>query len=140
MNKRPKISYKIVPVVMVIYKAQDGWRGFCAPYDVTCNGKTQEEAKSKLEMLVKFYEEGLSKYKNPKNLILKKLSDNEDRMLFNKIWPHISRDIESKMKSYNNYVKEELSGDIERKISIRGMGSIPLPLIEYYKRTLAYSS
>jgi len=136
-----KISYQIVPVVMVVYKTQDDWRGFCVPYDVSCNAKTQEEAKSKLEMLVKFYEEGLNKYKNPKNLILKELSDDEDKLFFNKVWPFISKDIskdtESKLKSYKNYVSEELNGNTERKISTKGLG---LPLVEYYNRTLAYPS
>lgn len=137
MNKTPGTSYKTVPVVMVVYKTQDGWRGFCVPYDVSCNAKTQEEAKSRLEMLVKFYEEGLSKYNNPKSLILKELSDDQDRLLFNKIWPHISKNIESKMKSYKNYAEHEFNGSVERKISVKGMGS-PLPLVEYYRRPLAY--
>lgn len=137
MNKTPVTSYKIVPVVMVVYKTQDGWRGFCVPYDVSCNAETQEEAKSRLEMLVKFYEEGLNKYNNPKSLILKELSDDEDKLLFNKIWPHISKNIESKMKSYKSYAEQELSGSIERKISVKGMDS-PLPLVEYYRRPVAY--
>ena len=94
---------------MVVYKSQDGWRGFCVPYDVTCNAKTQEEARGKLEELVKLYEEGLNKYGNPKNLILKELSDEEDRAFFKKIWPHILRNIESKMKTYMDYAEEELN-------------------------------
>lgn len=122
---------------MVVYKTQDNWRGFCVPYDVSCNAKTQEEAKSKLEMLVKFYEEGLNKYKNPKNLIFKKLSDDEDRLFFNKVWPFISKDIESKLKSYKNYVSEGININTERKISTKGIG---LPSVEYYNRTLAYPS
>ncbi len=122
---------------MVVYKSQDGWRGFCVPYDITCNAKTQEGAKKKLEALVELYEEGLNRYGNPKHLILKELSDEEDKAFFNKIWPHISKNIESRMKSYKDHVKEELNSNIERKISIQGMGrNIPLPLVEYYKRSV----
>ena len=120
---------------MVVYKSQDGWRGFCVPYDVTCNAKTQEEARGKLEELVKLYEEGLNKYGNPKNLILKELSDEEDRAFFKKIWPHILRNMESKMKTYMDYAEEELNSSIERRISIKDIdNSMPFPLVEYYKR------
>ena len=136
-----KTTYKIVPVIMVVYKSQDGWRGFCVPYDVTCNARTQEEAKNKLGALVKFYEEGLNKYGNPKNLTFKELTDQGDKVFFDKIWPHISKYIESKMKSYMDFVKEELNSSKERKISIKSMGSsIPLPLVEYYKRSIGYPS
>lgn len=134
-----KISYQIVPVVMVVYKAPDGWRGFCVPYDVSCNASTQEEAKSRLEMLVKFYEEGLNKYKNPRSLILKELSDDGDRMFFNKIWPNISKVIESRLNSYKNFVNDELNSNIERSIPMKRVGNGPLPSVEYYKRALVCS-
>ena len=140
MKKMSKISYKIVSVVLVVYKTPDGWRGFCVPYDVSCNADTQGEAKVKLEMLVKFYEEGLRKYSNPKNLILKELSDDGDRIFFNKIWPHIFKVIESKLSSYRNFVEEEMNSNIERKIPIKRVGGGPLPSVEYYKRALAYPS
>lgn len=123
---------------MVVYKTLDGWRGFCAPYDVSCNAATQEEAKSRLEMLVKFYEEGLNKYKNPRSLILKELSDDGDRIFFNKIWPNISKVIESRLSSYKNFANDELNSNIERKIPMKRVGSGPLPSVEYYKRALAY--
>lgn len=124
---------------MVVYKSKGGWRGFCVPYDVSCNAKTKEEAKRRLVELVKFYEEGLNKYGNPQNLILKELSDEEDKDFFKKIWPHISKKIESRMKSYRDYVREELDSSIEKEIPIKDIDDIvPLPLVEYYKRPVPF--
>lgn len=106
---------KIVPVVFVVYKSKDGdWHGFCHPYDVTCEAKTMEEAERRLTNLVKLYEEGLNKYGNPEHLIIKELSDKEDRDFFTKIaWPKISEDIRKHvLRSYMDYASAAFS---ERK-------------------------
>ncbi len=121
----------LVPIIMIVYKTNDGWRGFCHPYDVTCNAETQALAKERLDNLVALYEDGLKKYKNPKHLIIKKLSDEEDRNMFNKFWPKILEDIHKKrVSSYKEYISQPV--DIERKIPIRGY-----PFIGYSQRPLS---
>lgn len=75
---RPKIR------VLVIYKSEKSknWRGFCSPYDVSCEAKTLEEAKSKLAGLVNLYEEGLKKYGYPEHLSILPLSEKQDIKVF----------------------------------------------------------
>lgn len=73
-------------VVLVVYESKDNhWRGFCVPYDVSCNAKSKIDAINKLEKLVKLYEEGLGKYNYPQHLSIRKLTDQEDSLVFEKI-------------------------------------------------------
>ncbi|MEK9174867.1 MAG: hypothetical protein AAB725_02765 [Patescibacteria group bacterium] len=92
----------IVPVIKVVYKSKDGnWRGFCFPYDITCNAISKEDAIKKLTGLVETYEECLGQYNNPKHLMINSLSDKEDSDVFEKIWPIISKKIANKLKTAN---------------------------------------
>ena len=75
----------IIPIVAVVYKSKDeNWRGFCHPYDLSCNAYTKEEAKENIAGLIETYEESLKRHGNPKHLIEKQLSDKEDQEKFKK--------------------------------------------------------
>ena len=75
----------IIPIVAVVYKSKDeNWRGFCHPYDLSCNAYTKEEAKENIASLIETYEESLKRHGNPKHLIEKQLSDKEDQEKFKK--------------------------------------------------------
>src|ERR1035437_5197930 len=80
-------SIKPKLVVLAVYKKSSDqvWRGYCYPYDVTCNAKTLEEAKSQLESLVELYEEGLRQYNYSAHLSLKELTDEQDIKVFEKV-------------------------------------------------------
>lgn len=92
-NFPPKI------VILAVYKTDQGdWRGFCAPYDVTCNAPSKEKAMKSIEKMVALYEEGLKQYNYPKHLSVKKLSNRKDQKVFNVIIKDISQKISRKMK------------------------------------------
>src|SRR3989338_217954 len=99
-GKLKEAGQTIIPVIGVIYHSKDGnWRGFCYPYDLTCNAKTKDEAREKLTSLVETYEEVLSKYNSPRHLVEKNLTDAEDRKIFKEVWPEISKTIVSHIKT-----------------------------------------
>ena len=81
-----KTSFGVVyPKVSLFYKTVDGmWRGFMTPYDVSFEAKTRKKVEEVLPKLVKLYEEGLQKYKNPAHLMTVPLSDKEDIKVFDK--------------------------------------------------------
>ncbi len=86
-------------IILVVYKSgTDGWRGFCAPYDVTCNASTKRKAMQTLEELVELYQDGLKKYHYPKHLSIKSLSNREDAKVFNIVREHIAEKITKKLK------------------------------------------
>ena len=122
----------IIPVIEVVYRSKDGnWRGFCYPYDVTCNATSKEDAIKKLTDLVETYEECLDRYNNPKHLIINNLSDKEDQDVFKKVWPIISKGIANKLKTanplkYSNYLSQ-------------GRISSNDNLISYSHKSLAYT-
>ncbi len=90
----------IIPVIEIFYTSKDGnWRGFCYPYDLTCNAKTKEKAQEKLTNLVQTYEEILSKYNSPRHLVEKGLTDVEDKKVFKAAWPSISKEIAAQIKT-----------------------------------------
>lgn len=73
-------------IVQSVYKTPEGiWRGFCSPYDVTCEAKSKQVAIKRLESLVKLYEEGLVKYSYPQHLSLRALSDKRDQVVLDNI-------------------------------------------------------
>lgn len=90
---RPKL------IILVVYKTKESnWRGFCNPYDVTCEAKNKEVAMNRLEKLVKLYEEGLEKYGYPRHLSLRYLSDEDDKKVFKIVKEIIKRKIIEEMK------------------------------------------
>jgi len=97
---RPKFK------VLVVYKSEKSknWRGFCSPYDVSCEAKTLEEAKSKLAKLVKLYEEGLKKYGYPKHLSILPLSEKQDMIVFKIVISHMANEL---TKDYLKFQFEE---------------------------------
>lgn len=108
-NIKPKI------IIFVIYETRDGtWRGFCSPYDVSCNASTKEAAIETLKKLVSLYEEGLKKYGYPAHLTIKPLSDPEDEKIFKKALKIIANmEKEKLVKSYYEYQEQnkfEISG------------------------------
>jgi len=108
-KKQPK------PKVYVVYQQKNGsWRGFCAPYDVTCQAETSDDAKTRIEELVKLYEKNLSKYDFPKHLTFKKLSDSEDRKIFDIVWNKIIDERYCNFWDYQLDTREEypISGNI----------------------------
>ncbi|MDP3013253.1 MAG: hypothetical protein Q8M92_03360 [Candidatus Subteraquimicrobiales bacterium] len=82
-------------IVLVVYKSQasKNWRGFCSPYDVSCEAKTAAEAKSKLTKLIKLYEEGLKKYGYPEHLTILPLSEKQDKVVLEKVMEKITLNI-----------------------------------------------
>lgn len=92
---KPVEGYRPKLIIFVVYKTKDGgWRGFCSPYDVTCEAKKKTEAMDRLERLVKLYEKGLGKYGYPKHLSIRPLSDREDKIVFEKVKKKIVSNIE----------------------------------------------
>ncbi|MDO8664126.1 MAG: hypothetical protein Q7K44_01030 [Candidatus Liptonbacteria bacterium] len=74
-------------IIEVIYRSKDNtWRGFCAPFDISCTADSAEEAKKKIDELVNLYKEGLEKYDYPSNLTVKEVSDEEDKKVFDKVY------------------------------------------------------
>lgn len=101
---RPKL------VVLVVYKSkQSHWRGFCTPYDVTCNAETREEAMARLEALVRLYEEGLEKYSYPKHLSIKPITHVEDRQVFRRVKEIVAADIQRSLTTrFNSFQTENV--------------------------------
>lgn len=108
-NITPKI------IILVSYKTQQGnWRGFCSPYDVSCNAFTKNAALESLKKLVSLYEEGLKQYGYPRHLTIKALSNSEDEKVFKKALEIIA-DIEKEklMKSYYKYQEQGIDDKFE---------------------------
>lgn len=129
---------KLIPIILVVYKSKNGlWRGFCNPYDVTCNSDTKEEAKQQLIKLVRLYEEGLQKYHNPRHLVFKELSSKEDDKLFRAvIWPRVSKEIQKKMfRSYLDYIKRQ---EIAEKSELTTHVNNTHQFISYSQRPFAF--
>ena len=107
INAGPKI------VIQVMYRSTRGyWRGFCTPYDVTCESTSKKECEQVLHDMIGLYEKGLKKYHYPENLLVKPLSDSEDRMVFDRVLPIVSRDIEQKLST--RYLKFQQQRSKER--------------------------
>lgn len=102
-NCKPKILFYIV------YKKKEGyWRGFCSPFDVVVEADTQKQALNLLEDAVALYWDGLKKYKFPKHLSIKPLSDPEDEKVFKKALVILSKKIAEKiLKDYEDYQQSE---------------------------------
>lgn len=105
---RAKISGFPKIIVQVVYKSERGyWRGFCSPYDVTCEAQTKISAKRQLEKLVDLYDEGLKKYAYPRHLAVKPLSDSEDNKVFKMAVKIVSADMKQKLeKEYIKFQQE----------------------------------
>ena len=87
-------------ILYVVYRSNNGyWRGFCSPYNVTCEARTKESAKQKLEKLVDLYVEGLKKYNYPKHLSMIPLTEKEDNKVQKIVLEKICEDIKE------NYIK-----------------------------------
>ena len=113
-NVRPKI------VILAVYKTKEGdRRGFCAPYDVSTNAPTTEEALSNLEKLVELYEEGLEQYGYPEHLAAKDLTDSEDKEVFNQIRPLIANQIQKKMRE--EFLEYELERQERNEFTLQGV-------------------
>ena len=110
MNLHPKIK------IFAVYKTGEGdWRGFCVPFDVSCNAPTVGEAQSRLEKLVELYEEGLEKYDYPKHLSFKELSNPDDQSVLKTVLKEIAEQIRSKIEyQFMQYQVEK-----EKKYSFR---------------------
>lgn len=101
---------KVVPnlIIMVVYRSDNGaWRGFCSPYNVTCEAETKEKAIQNLKDSVDIYERGLEKYEYPKHLSVKKLSNQEDKEVFRQVVKFIAKDIQKRIE--NEYFKYQSS-------------------------------
>ncbi|MBI2617867.1 hypothetical protein HYW58_00190 [Candidatus Kaiserbacteria bacterium] len=95
-------------VVLAVYKSHINkgmWKGFCAPYGVTTQATTCEEAKTHLEELVELYEEGLKKYNYPKHLVFQELQDVEDNKVLKLVWKEVTRTLGQKMKEERNFIE-----------------------------------
>lgn len=105
-NQKPKF------VILVVYKTKDkNWRGFCSPYDVSCEAENQNGAKKKLIDLVQFYEQGLEKYNYPKHLTFRALSNTEDKALFEIVKEKIAADIKEKLVENYTRFQERKDGE-----------------------------
>ena len=135
--KKMKSEVKLIPIIFVVYQSKKAlWKGFCAPYDVTCFAKTADEAKDRLEKLVSLYEGGLKKYNWPKHLVSKNLSDKEDQKILKELWPKIlakiSEDIQ-RYKTYHQYIERKATQRKEFKVTNDDLKSF----VEYTEKPLA---
>ncbi|XOB42168.1 MAG: hypothetical protein ACKKMP_02275 [Candidatus Nealsonbacteria bacterium] len=116
---RPKI------IILVVYKAKDGnWRGFCSPYDITCEAETRLETMKRIKKSFKLYEEGLEKYGYPKHLSLRKLSDAQDRRVFEIVKKKIFSDIQKNLLKFQ--AKEKGEFRIREPMSLSGYYLCPV--------------
>lgn len=105
-------------VVLVVYKKKDGktWRGFCAPFDVTCEAKSHKAAMTLLEELVECYMEGLKQYDYPEHLTIKELSNPEDKKAFIPILKDIAKMVQEMIsKRFYLYVEEGAKIEIKKQ-------------------------
>lgn len=88
-------------IISAVYKSEeDGtWRGFTAPFDVSCTADSQKGAMKKIDKLTELYEDGLKKYGYPKHLVAKELSDEEDKKVFNIVLDSVLADMRKQMQS-----------------------------------------
>ncbi len=114
-------------LIFVVYKkASNNWRGFCFPYDVTCETETKKEAMNRLEKLVKLYDEGLKKYGYPKHLSVRQLSNPKDRIVLAKVEEKIISDIKRDFLRFQaEKQKEEFR--IGGAMSLSGYYLCPVP-------------
>lgn len=123
-NYRPKF------IVLVVYKSKDAsWRGFCFPYDVSCNAESKVGAMKKLEKLVKLYEEGLENYNYPKHLSIRELTDEEDKSIFEKIErkviEHYAQHIRERMrKNILEFQREKFWQEVSNTIKNSSVSSV----------------
>lgn len=105
LNIRPKL------VILVVYKTNEGhWRGFCSPYDVSCDRLTKKGVLESLKESVSLYEEGLKKYNYPRQLSIKQLSNPQDKAVFKMALKIIAeKEKESLLNNYYKYQEEELN-------------------------------
>lgn len=102
-------------IILIAYKAKNGnWRGFCSPYDITCEAYTLKQTKQKLMRLVELYEDGLKKYNYPQHLAFRQLTEKEDQRIFKMALKVIAEDFKKKFTEKNleyqkNKEKEEVS-------------------------------
>lgn len=84
---------RMAAVVGIVYESKSGyWRGFCTPYNLTCNAASKGEAMKKLERLVSIHDEVLTEWKVPRRLVYQELTDAEDKMAFEEAWPAIPKE------------------------------------------------
>lgn len=118
-------------IVFVVYKDNNSWRGFCSPYDVTCEAESKKEAIKRLEKLVKLYEEGLEKYGYPKHLSIRLLSNSKDRIVFTEVREEIAErialDIRKKLSQFQAR-KEKRTFRIKNDLNPSGYYLYPVPL------------
>ena len=87
-------------VIKVVYSVnKDLWRGFCFPFDVTCEAETKGKAEKILEDSVSVYVEGLERHGYPDHLSLRSLSDPRDRGAFAIVNKIVVEDIKRRMLS-----------------------------------------
>lgn len=116
--ERKTIKGKIVPklTILVVYKDKNGhWRGFCSPYDVSCEGKTKQSVMNKLQALVSLYENRLKKYKYAKHLAIKPLSEPKDKEIFSFVLRKVSVDIEEKVRERFFQYQEEQAKEFKTR-------------------------
>jgi len=111
MNQLPKM------VISAVYKSKDGtWRGFTAPYDISCTASTAKEAMRKIDELTDLYEEGLKKYGYPKHLTVREISDTEDKGAFKQVLKYVLADIQKKMqKDFEQFQLEKKASQFKTK-------------------------
>lgn len=104
-NIKPKL------IILVVYKTNEGhWRGFCSPYDITCERLTKKATKEALEESVELYKEGLEKYNYPRHLSIKQLSNPQDEAVLKMALKIIAEmEKENLLNNYDKYQEEELN-------------------------------
>lgn len=94
--------------IRVVYRSKDGtWRGFSAPFDVSCTAGSAKGAMAKIDELHEVYMEGLKKYGFPPHLMAKsELSDKEDEAIFEVVLKHVGEEVREKIQTdFTNFVK-----------------------------------
>ena len=87
--------------ILVVYQAKNkNWRGFCFPFDITCEAFSKDEAIKKLEKMVKIYIDGLKKYNYPRHLSIRRLSEKQDRIVFSRVIDKIAKKLKEDLLNY----------------------------------------
>lgn len=136
MKQNLKVHPKMI--IEAVYKSKDGtWRGFCAPFDISCTEETAEKTMKALDELVELYIDGLKKYGYPADLTVKEVSDEEDREVLKKVIDYVIVDLAKKMKkNFEKFQRERKINSFKITDSIKAQGNYQfLPINNSYVLT-----
>ncbi len=69
------------------------WKAIAAPFGITTEADSCEEAKQKIEELTDLYVEGLKEHNFPEHLINRDFADAEDKKVLELLWADMTKNV-----------------------------------------------